>query len=96
MAGESGERFAFVEAFLVRHSEGVKKDDGVVVEEGGFAARREVSKACGLRVLRTADDIVRFELEDTRCDVVRLGRDWLIWTPSLVLREDIMSCKLRG
>ena len=29
---------ADVEAFLVRHSEGVKNDEGVV-EEGGFAAR---------------------------------------------------------
>ena len=34
------EGFAVVDAFLVRHSEGVKNDDGVVVE-GGFAARGE-------------------------------------------------------
>ena len=42
---ESGEALAVVEAFLTRHSEGVKKDEGVVVEEGGFAARREVFDA---------------------------------------------------
>ncbi len=38
-AVEAGaEVVADVEAFLVRHSEGVKNDDGVV-EEGGFVAR---------------------------------------------------------
>jgi len=37
-AVEGAEVVADVEAFLVRHSEGVKNDDGVV-EEGGFAAR---------------------------------------------------------
>lgn len=35
----AAEAFEDVDAFLVRHREGVKKEEGVVVEEGGFAAR---------------------------------------------------------
>ena len=77
---------ADVDAFLVRHSEGVKNDEGVV-EDGEFAARGD-----GLEVLctRTADDIVRRD-DARRLCVEASGRDCVSCSPSLVVFEDMMS-----
>ena len=69
-AGES-EEIVDVEEFRVRHSEGVKNDDGVLVEEGGFAARGRY----GLCWPRAADEMSRCVLEETLFENLSVGRE---------------------
>ena len=91
---------AVVEAFRTRHKDGVKKDDGVDVAVGGFAASAENLERGKTRGLIAADERLRFEVEvdgvkklvvSARGEGAAMGRCPARRKPNLTVLVDTMT-----
>lgn len=67
-----------VEALRIRHSEGVKNDDGGLLDVGGLEASRanfDEGRRCWLRGMTAAEEMLRRDFDEMLFDEARIGRD---------------------
>jgi hypothetical protein len=90
---------ADVDALRVRHSEGVKKDDGVLVDEGGVAASGaslEDGRRWRLPRMSAAEEAFRRDCVETSLEERTLRCGCVNWRPSLVDFEAIVVMRAAG
>jgi len=88
-----------VDALRVRHSDGVKKDDGVLVDEGGAAASGaslEDSRRGRLPRMSAAEEAFRRDCVETSLEESTLRCGCVNWRPSLVDLDAIVMIRAAG